>query len=346
MSITEKLEQLTFTNESGINQQLAAFLREEIVCGYLKPGDKLPSLRKMAEILDTNYFSVQLATEALMHEGVLEKFTGKGIYVADRNSELRRVGIFITKHLPLSEYTYLDALLFFLHKNLEQHGIDYEIFQNARPLSEDHTPPQNLIDAINTGKIQALIPLGTTSVAKRWLERLPIRMVSLGPHKKNNIPAVDRNYASNFGEVAESLKQRQCRRIALIAPAMIECSGKNNWILRAFTDRGINIKMDLVRLIDLKTDDVSFDRHGYELTQQLLSKRLRPDALVVYPEHAARGATMAILERGIKVPDELYVAFHRNLELPYFCPFPVDYIDTSLEKMAENLFQKLLKNEK
>ena len=54
---------------AGIHQELAQYLREKIESGVLRPGDRLPSLREMAELWNTNFFSVKLATDLLVKFG-------------------------------------------------------------------------------------------------------------------------------------------------------------------------------------------------------------------------------------------------------------------------------------
>ena len=68
---------------------------------------------------------------------------------------------------------------------------------------------------------------------------------------------------------------------------------------------------------------------------------LRPDALIVYPDNAVTGAIQAILQLGICVPEELSVVFHRNVELPYFCPFAARFLDTRLSDIVDKLIESI-----
>lgn len=74
---------------------------------------------------------------------------------------------------------------------------------------------------------------------------------------------------------------------------------------------------------------------------ELLSAKRRPDALIVYPDNTVQGAIQAILELGIKVPKDLFVFFHRNVELGYYCNFDADYIDVSISDIADKLIQRI-----
>ena len=85
----------------------------------------------------------------------------------------------------------------------------------------------------------------------------------------------------------------------------------------------------------------NWDEIGYEKTLELLRAPLRPDALIVYPDNAVTGAIQAILQLGICVPEELSVVFHRNVELPYFCPFAARFLDTRLSDIVDKLIESI-----
>jgi hypothetical protein len=48
-------------------------------------------------------------------------------------------------------------------------------------------------------------------------------------------------------------------------------------------------------------------------------------------------AAYAVYESGLKVPEDLLLILHRNVELDYCCPFPALYLDTRLSMIAERL---------
>lgn len=68
------------------NEQIAAAIRAAILTGELKPGERLPAGKELAE-----YFGVQRATVAnamrkLSDEGFVRSVTGSGVYVRDQAS--------------------------------------------------------------------------------------------------------------------------------------------------------------------------------------------------------------------------------------------------------------------
>jgi len=148
----------------------------------------------------------------------------------------------------------------------------------------------------------------------------------------------------DFEGIVEKLKNRGCQRVALIAPEGVR---KKNGEIESFLTTGLKsvgltIRPDRLRIIE--EHDVSrhgWGRLGYETTLDLLNAKRRPDALIVYPDNAVQGAIQAIMKVGIKVPDDLFVLFHRNLELGYYCNFPADYIDVSISDIADKLIRRI-----
>ena len=60
-----------------------------IIRGELKPGEKLPSLRKLAELWNTNSFSVNLAMDELTELGFLTKQHGRGVFVTPAKEKIQ-----------------------------------------------------------------------------------------------------------------------------------------------------------------------------------------------------------------------------------------------------------------
>ena len=58
-------------------------IKDQIKKGILKPGEKLPSERKLAELLGVSRASVREAIQALAFSGYLEVIQGKGTYILE-----------------------------------------------------------------------------------------------------------------------------------------------------------------------------------------------------------------------------------------------------------------------
>jgi GntR family transcriptional regulator len=77
---------------SGIplGQQIMRQMRLEVAAGRVKPGDRLPAARELAEDLRVNFHTVRKAYSDLEAEGLLRIERGKGTFVAAQVSRLDR----------------------------------------------------------------------------------------------------------------------------------------------------------------------------------------------------------------------------------------------------------------
>jgi DNA-binding transcriptional MocR family regulator len=62
-------------------QTIAEALRERIVTGQFRPGEKIPPIRQVAEEFNCNKLTVQKAFDRLTQQGFIEKVVGSGSYV-------------------------------------------------------------------------------------------------------------------------------------------------------------------------------------------------------------------------------------------------------------------------
>ena len=72
-----------FSKNVPIYKELYQKIRQDILCGVLKPNEKLPSKRALAQNLGISTITVENAYELLMSEGYLYSEIKKGYFVAD-----------------------------------------------------------------------------------------------------------------------------------------------------------------------------------------------------------------------------------------------------------------------
>ena len=83
---------LIISSVSGepIYEQIKRQIRDAVLNGELKPGEALPSLRKLAKELRVSVLTVTRAYGELADEGVVRNIQGKGSFVMDRGNEVMR----------------------------------------------------------------------------------------------------------------------------------------------------------------------------------------------------------------------------------------------------------------
>ena len=80
----------------ALYQQIVDAVRREVSEGRLKPGDELPSFRKLAEDLVVSVITVKRAYEELERAGILYRRQGLGTFVAERAEDRNREAVLAT----------------------------------------------------------------------------------------------------------------------------------------------------------------------------------------------------------------------------------------------------------
>jgi GntR family transcriptional regulator len=82
MLVTMNLVKLDRDDVLRLHEQVAAEIRRDIANGEVRPGQRLPSAKDMAAVLDVHANTALRALRLLRDEGVLEFRRGRGITVA------------------------------------------------------------------------------------------------------------------------------------------------------------------------------------------------------------------------------------------------------------------------
>ena len=81
---------ISSSSDQPIYEQIVSQIKNEILSGTLSAGDALPGMRTLAKELRISVITTKRAYEELEREGFLETITGKGSFVAAKNTEFLR----------------------------------------------------------------------------------------------------------------------------------------------------------------------------------------------------------------------------------------------------------------
>jgi LacI family transcriptional regulator len=133
------------------------------------------------------------------------------------------------------------------------------------------------------------------------------------------------------------LIERGCRRIAHIAgPQPNPGSGRLKGYRMALAEAGISMPESY---IVPATDDAS----GYDATRRLLQIEPRPDAIFGYNDPTAAGAMKAILEAGIRIPEEIKVIGAGNVHYSDLLRVPLSTVDQASTRIGQQAADILVK---
>ena len=134
------------------------------------------------------------------------------------------------------------------------------------------------------------------------------------------------------------LLDRGCRRIAHIAGRPLTPGAGR---LKGYRDA---LAAARVTVPDSFVEHASDDATGYEAARRLLALPTRPDAIFGYNDPTAAGAMKAILENGLRIPEEIKVIGVGNVHYSDLLRVPLSTIDQSSASIGEQAADMLIKS--
>ena len=95
---------MDFNENQAIYLQIADLICENILGGIWKPGDRIPSIRELAESTEVNPNTVMRTYAYMQDQGIIHNQRGIGYFVSDRADQITRElkkRSFVSRDLPL-----------------------------------------------------------------------------------------------------------------------------------------------------------------------------------------------------------------------------------------------------
>lgn len=132
----------------------------------------------------------------------------------------------------------------------------------------------------------------------------------------------------------EHLIQAGCRTIAHIGGTRISTAlGRLEGYRRTLAEHGLPVNAEYVAYVD-KLDE-SADEAGYQAALKLLKLDPRPDGIFCFNDPVAIGVMKAILEAGIRIPEDIALVGCGNLHFDSALRVPLTSIDQRSEMIGQ-----------
>lgn len=340
------LGHISVARPTTLRQQVRDGVRTAIVGGRLKSGDKLPSTHALAAQWGTRSANVHAALNTLVKEGWLVRKQGLGTVVSRKAKELHRVMIYSMEPADVDPVmSYERSVIHQLMLAYHRRGIEVEVFVDPRPREEQDEAPPQMVEAVSHHRIQAIVTAQTAPRNLEWLRKLPVVGAFITGQAVRNAVTID-----NRGFITASLRalaRRGCRRAGfivaslnlpgLVANGAVGAASQRAAYAAAAAAAGLKTRPDWIVIPERELQAGEFEAFGHQAWRALRQASEQPDGLVVFSDVTARGVLLGIAEAGIRVPDDLRLALHRNAEVPYYCPFPATFVQLRTRRVAEAL---------
>jgi len=202
---------------------------------------------------------------------------------------------------------------------------------------EDPELEQQEIDQLLTRSVDCLF-IATTQITLESFRRVEEQETSYILLDRK-LPGLAANFVGVNDEqvgfmATKHLVEIGCRRIAHIGtPYLSPALGRLEGYRRALRHYGIQVPAEYV-LTRPHGDDAG-DVTGYDVMKKLLSLRPLPDAVFCHNDPTALGAMNAILDAGLKIPEDIAIMGCGNVRYSDSLRVPLTTIDQDCEAIGE-----------
>jgi DNA-binding transcriptional regulator YhcF (GntR family) len=328
----------------AVERQVAAHVRTLIQQGAIAANTRLPPIRTLAELWNTNYFTVQTALRRLVGEGLLVQSPKLGTFVAPLKRSFRRACLYHDQDLRFeAQGEFFSRLNIWLYRLLAERGIQTTSFFDHRKGDKINTIPPEIRQMIKDREIDAFIAT-SHNAGVNWIADLDIPHASPFLDSKHGGIVFDFNHlvrqaideAAKAGKRCMGLIYRHSRRKK---PSKTQSGDLRSEIEKAARERGI--KVIIPEGLEEAERLPVLEQAGFHLCEELLRSSTELDALFVYPDTYTHGVVSALLKNRISVPDQILLISHRNADITFFTPFPVKWLIVQIEDFAQGLLKQI-----
>ncbi len=329
-----------------LQEQLIAILKDAIAQGVYRKGDRLPSVRTLAQQYKVSRETAKLAIGTLQESGLIEILPSRGAFVLEdgigdpKQTDSGMVGVLL--HIGDEENAVHDVQL--IYEKLLQ-NLDNEADQYDQHLLTAYINPSSLegIERLDRmlQKVDGLIVIGlyTEEFLKR-LETLSVPVISI--LSNIDVESIDEIGCENhrsYQKAAEYLIEEGCKELIYIDGPEDYYQGSRRFEgCRSAVNSGGSTVVGLTRLHSpgWNMEDAK------EVFTDLLKQR-RPDGVLAVNDIMAAGILQACRESGLSVPSDIAVIGAKNTILAQSVDPPLASIECYFDEIAKVAIERMKK---
>ncbi len=329
------------TEESSKWKRVVHAIKELIVSGEWKLGEKLPTYDELEVRFHVSRITLQQVVSQLKRDGYITSRVRQGLFVSQRPPHLTRIGIVVPRDESQVRFWY--EVVKTAHVVADQLGRELVIYRNIE--FSDECEKQLIHDAENRLLSGVVFPYtippgerGYSVFSDPSVPKAIPRSNSLGSHIAGNSLIYRLDETRMVGRALDYLQERGSSRIAYIgniggnfvASAFAEEIGKRG--LFSPEEWHFHIAMQNVELAG-KIAQLLMD----------LPEKKRPDGIFIGDDNFTSVVVKGLASTKVRLPDELPVVSHYNWSVGIRDHFPVKCLGFDLKNMLLRIFEAFQK---
>ncbi len=329
-------------------QQVANAIRSDIESGKLALGGQLSSHKELSRKYEVSLITIKRALNELIHEGVLYSRTGKGTFVHDRAQTKHSLG---TKTIGLVLRDLHSPFFSKIVQSVEEYasrmGYNLLLSNSSQQIEKE----ENLIRHFHNIGVNGLIIASMTHeyTAPHFLRQIQQNnypFVAVSYIKDPDICFVGTDHERGGYIATKHLLSLGFRLIGYVNGEEGNIVGelRKSGYLSALNEEGISPLGQFLFRLKNRGEEHDY-QSGYEIGEQFVKLERRPEAMFVYNDLAALGFEQAVLDRGLRVPDDVAIVGFDGIERGQYAKVPLTTIQQPFDKIGsiavENLIRKI-----
>jgi DNA-binding LacI/PurR family transcriptional regulator len=317
-------------------EQIENKLRFEIKQGILKEGDQIGSHKELSLKYNVSLITIKKALSNLINEGILVGRTGKGTFVSSGKKKID-----ISKHKSIGlvlrdlNHPFYSPIVKSVEKKVSELGYNLLLASSSGDIEKEENQIAHFKRIGVSGLIIASMSLDyhATDYIKNLEEtNFPYIMISY-------MHDPDYWYVGIEHELGGYLATRHLINLGYKSIGCVHGGNGNllgeirkNGYSRALSEVEIPFNSKLIFYLD---QTKSRYESGNDLGKEFLKLKKRPEALFFYTDSAAMGFLQAIVEGGMKIPEDLAIVGFNDIEMAKYMNPPLTTIKQDAFKIGK-----------
>jgi LacI family transcriptional regulator len=326
--------------------QIVEDVKSKIASKKLKADDRLTSQSGLAKSYGVSLITVKKALATMMHEGILYSRVGKGTYIArtplEANSHERQtIGLVLLD----TQSPFFSRVMHSVEDAAYERGYHVLISSSSGNSVREEAQIARLRKFGVSGMIVASMSHkyhATPTVRRMSHEGFPFVMVSYVADE--DIPFVGSDHELGGYIATNYLIKLGYQRIGYINGERGNLVGdlRQCGYERALRRHRRRINNELVFHLRLRGERYDY-QSGYEIGKKLPKMRVKPDAVFVYNDLSALGFEDAVLDQGLKVPEDVAIVGFDDIERGQYAKVPLTTVRQPTALIGRRAVELLLK---
>jgi LacI family transcriptional regulator, galactose operon repressor len=321
-------------------QQVAAHIRGQIIAGEMPVGTQLLPHRELAVEYDVSIMTINKALSILVSEGVLHSRVGRGTFVAVRPAPhgVRVGGTFGFVLRDLSS-PFFSLVAHAAQQRADSIGYGLLFSSSSNRLDREDEQIRRFRNIGVNGLI--IVSMSRTyriSEQIRELHEASFPYVMVSYTEGEDVPFIGLDLARAGYLAGQHLLELGRRRIGYVGDRLgsIMCELRGRGLRRALEEVGLTLEPRFQFEYPYEGEWNDY-KSGYAVGERIaqLSGEDAPDAMFVFNDLGALGVEDALLDRGVRVPDDIAIVGLDDIELAARARVPLTTVKQPSERIGE-----------